>query len=107
VAGAAAIQPPAATPEPLHDNGVGDASRAGSSSRIAGCTGPTNEGTPLWLAHLMPYLLTPIVLMVFAPLLMIAGALLGPETREAELHLPDLGVAPCAASAAVSAASGR
>jgi MFS family permease len=48
----------------------------------------------LWLAHLMPYLYTPIVLMVLAPLLMIAGALLGPETRDVELHLPDLGRTP-------------
>jgi MFS family permease len=47
----------------------------------------------LWLSHLMPYLYTPIVLMVLAPLLMIAGALLGPETRDVELHLPDLGMA--------------
>jgi MFS family permease len=51
----------------------------------------------LWLAHVMPYLLTPIVLMVLAPLLMIGGALLGPETREVELHLPDLGIPPRAA----------
>jgi MFS family permease len=45
----------------------------------------------LWLSHLMPYLMTPIVLIVIAPLLMIAGALKGPETRDVELHLPDLG----------------
>jgi MFS family permease len=49
----------------------------------------------LWLSHLMPYLMTPIVLMIIAPLLMIVGALMGPETRDVELHLPDLGrVAP-------------
>jgi MFS family permease len=48
----------------------------------------------LWLAHLMPYLLTPIVLIIIAPLLMIAGALMGPETRDVELHLPDLGRGP-------------
>jgi hypothetical protein len=51
----------------------------------------------------MPYLYTPMVLLVLAGVLMIAGALLGPETREAELHLPDLGRgsgAPAAASAA-------
>ncbi|HTV90604.1 MAG TPA: MFS transporter [Stellaceae bacterium] len=53
----------------------------------------------LWLAHVMPYLYTPIVLVVLAPLLMIAGALLGPETREVELHLPDLGRTPIAAAA--------
>jgi MFS family permease len=45
----------------------------------------------LWLSHLMPYLMTPIVLLVIAPLLMIVGALMGPETRDVELHLPDLG----------------
>jgi hypothetical protein len=33
--------------------------------------------------------------MIIAPLLMIVGALMGPETRDVELHLPDLGrVAP-------------
>jgi MFS family permease len=45
----------------------------------------------LWLSHWMPYLMTPIVLIVIAPLLMICGALKGPETRDVELHLPDLG----------------
>ena len=45
----------------------------------------------LWLSNVMPYLLTPIVLIVIAPLLMIVGALMGPETRDVELHLPDLG----------------
>ena len=49
----------------------------------------------LWLSHLMPYLMTPIVLTIIAPLLMIVGALMGPETRDVDLHLPDLGrVAP-------------
>jgi MFS family permease len=49
----------------------------------------------LWLSNLMPYLMTPIVLIAIAPLLMIIGALMGPETRDVELHLPDLGrVAP-------------
>jgi MFS family permease len=45
----------------------------------------------LWLGQVMPYLLAPIVLIVIAALLMIVGAALGPETREVELHLPDLG----------------
>jgi hypothetical protein len=49
----------------------------------------------------MPYLMTPIVLILIAPLLMIAGALMGPETRDVELHLPDLGRGQ--ASAAVAA----
>lgn len=51
----------------------------------------------LWLAHVMPYLYTPIVLLVIATALMIVGALLGPETRQVELHLPDLGREPIAA----------
>lgn len=57
----------------------------------------------LWLAHLMPYLYTPIVLLVLAAVLMITGALLGPETRDVELDLPDLGLAggPAAANVAV------
>ncbi|MGD0432571.1 MAG: MFS transporter [Acetobacteraceae bacterium] len=56
----------------------------------------------LWLSHLMPYLMTPIVLIIIAPLLMIVGALMGPETRDVELHLPDLGRGPAAVT--VSAA---
>jgi MFS family permease len=55
----------------------------------------------LWLAQVMPYLFAPIVLLALAGLFMIAGVLLGPETRDAELHLPDLGLAPAAASVAV------
>jgi MFS family permease len=51
----------------------------------------------LWLAHLMPYLYTPIVLIIVAPVLMIIGALFGPETRDVELHLPNLGVVPAQA----------
>jgi MFS family permease len=57
----------------------------------------------LWLSHLMPYLYTPIVLIVVAPVLMIIGALLGPETRDVELHLPDLGVAPAPQAVPVAA----
>jgi MFS family permease len=45
----------------------------------------------LWLSHLVPYLFAPILLLGLAGVLMIAGALLGPETRDVELHLPDLG----------------
>jgi hypothetical protein len=59
----------------------------------------------LWLGHVIPYVFTPMVLIVLAALLMIVGALLGPETREAELHLPDLGLRPAAAP--VPAASPR
>jgi MFS family permease len=63
----------------------------------------------LWLAHLMPYLYTPIVLVALAPILMIIGALVGPETRGVELHLPDLGhgsaqaTGPAPATAAAAA----
>ena len=46
----------------------------------------------LWLGHVMPYVFTPIVLIVIAGVLMITGALLGPEPRQAELHMPDLGL---------------
>ncbi|MGH7087530.1 MAG: hypothetical protein ACREFQ_01370, partial [Stellaceae bacterium] len=59
----------------------------------------------LWLARVMPYLLAPLVLLGLAGILMIIGALLGPETREVELHLPDLGhgaLAPAAVSAIAS-----
>jgi MFS family permease len=57
----------------------------------------------LWLARFMPYLYTPLVLLGLAGILMVTGALLGPETREAELHLPDLGLegAPGAATIAM------
>ena len=57
----------------------------------------------LWLAHVVPYLYAPILLLVLAGVLMIAGAVLGPETRDVELHLPDLGGEPVpgAAGAAV------
>jgi len=48
----------------------------------------------LWLGKVMPYLLSPIVLLVIAAFLMIVGSSLGPETREVELHLPDLGRTP-------------
>jgi MFS family permease len=50
----------------------------------------------LWLSRLMPYVYTPIVLLVLAGVLMVAGVMMGPETREVDLHLPDLGAAPVA-----------
>lgn len=46
----------------------------------------------LGLGNLMPYVYTPIVLLLVGGALMAGGALIGPETREVELHLPDLGV---------------
>lgn len=45
----------------------------------------------LGLAHFMPYEFTPMVLLLIAGGLIIAGGLLGPETRDVELHLRDLG----------------
>jgi hypothetical protein len=57
----------------------------------------------LWLSHIVPYLFAPVVLLALAPVLMIVGAMLGPETREAELHLPDLGLQPATATASVRA----
>lgn len=44
----------------------------------------------LGLAHFMPYVFTPIVLLVIGGVLVVVGALAGPETREVELHHPDL-----------------
>jgi MFS family permease len=45
----------------------------------------------LWLSHLMPYEHTPMVLLIVAGALIMVGGLLGPETRDVELHEPDLG----------------
>ncbi len=45
----------------------------------------------LWLSALMPYVYTPIVLLALAGVFIVAGVMMGPETREVELHLPDLG----------------
>jgi MFS family permease len=57
----------------------------------------------LWLSHVVSYLFAPALLLVLGGVLMIVGVLLGPETRDVELHLPDLGgePTPAAASAAV------
>ena len=56
----------------------------------------------LWLAHLMPYVYTPIVLLMLAGVMIVAGVMMGPETREVELHLPDLGGVSLAAARAVA-----
>jgi len=56
----------------------------------------------LWLSHVMPYLYAPILLLGLAGLLMIVGALLGPETRDVELHLPDLGTTPVPATVSIA-----
>jgi len=42
----------------------------------------------LGLSAIMPYVFGPLVLLVIAGLLMIAGALLGPETRDVDMHAP-------------------
>ena len=47
----------------------------------------------LGLSSFMPYVFTPMVLLVVAGGLILAGASLGPETRDVELHAPDLGQA--------------
>ena len=53
----------------------------------------------LGLRAFMPYVYTPVVLLVVAGILMVAGAAMGPETRDVELHAPDLGVIPAVSSA--------
>jgi MFS family permease len=45
----------------------------------------------LWLSSFMPYVFTPMVLLMAAGGFILAGALLGPETRDVDLHVPDLG----------------
>ncbi|PPQ30850.1 MFS transporter [Rhodopila globiformis] len=44
----------------------------------------------LGLSAIMPYVFTPLVLLAIGGLLMIGGALMGPETRDVELHAPML-----------------
>jgi len=48
----------------------------------------------LVLEKFMPYAYTPLVLLAISGILVIVGALMGPETRDVELHAPDLGVMP-------------
>jgi hypothetical protein len=45
----------------------------------------------------------PIVLVVLAAILIIVGSAPGPEKREPEMHLPDLGVGPAPSPAPCSA----
>ena len=54
----------------------------------------------LALSTVMPYVYTPLVLLAIAGVLIIAGALMGPETRQVELHRPDLAVGPMGAQPA-------
>jgi MFS family permease len=56
----------------------------------------------LWLSHLMPYVFAPIVLLALAGVLMIVGVQMGPETREVELHLPDLGTGTVTSTSGVA-----
>ncbi len=57
----------------------------------------------LALKTFMPYVYTPVVLLGIAGILVIAGALMGPETRDVELHAPDLGRDPLLFQAAAGA----
>ncbi|HLY91334.1 MAG TPA: hypothetical protein VKQ27_20285, partial [Acetobacteraceae bacterium] len=45
----------------------------------------------LGLSSFMPYVFTPLVLLLAAGLLILVGVLMGPETRDVELHAADLG----------------
>jgi MFS family permease len=55
----------------------------------------------LGLSHLMPYEFSPLVLLAVAGVLMVAGALAGPETRDMEMQ------APAGAQAAAESVLGR
>lgn len=48
----------------------------------------------LGLGAFMPYVYTPVVLLIIAGVLMIGGGLMGPETRDVELHLIEARPAP-------------
>ena len=50
----------------------------------------------LALTRLMPYAYTPVVLIALSGILIVAGAVMGPETRDVELGAPDLAVSPAA-----------
>ena len=39
---------------------------------------------------MMPYVYTPVVLIALSGVLIIVGALMGPETRDVELHAVDI-----------------
>jgi MFS family permease len=45
----------------------------------------------LWLSAIIPYVFTPMVLLMLAGGFVMLGGLLGPETRDVELHVADLG----------------
>ena len=48
----------------------------------------------LGLKTVMPYVYTPVVLLAVSGILIMVGALMGPETRDVELHSVDLETAP-------------
>ncbi len=51
----------------------------------------------LGLRSIMPYVYTPVVLVGISGVLIIIGALMGPETRDVELHHPELVIVEAAA----------
>lgn len=55
----------------------------------------------LGLKAFMPYVYTPVVLLALAGVLIVVGALMGPETRDVELHLLDIAPGPRFAGNAV------
>jgi MFS family permease len=55
----------------------------------------------LGLKAFMPYVYTPVILLAGAGVLMVVGALMGPETRDVELHLIEVGPAPSLAGQAL------
>jgi MFS family permease len=54
----------------------------------------------LALQGIIPYAYTPVILLALAGALMIIGALMGPETRDVELHAVDIGVGGAGATQA-------
>lgn len=54
----------------------------------------------LGLATFMPYVYTPVVLVALSGVLIVIGALIGPETRDVDLDQPDLGTPTLASRAA-------
>jgi hypothetical protein len=47
----------------------------------------------LGLSHVMPYAFSPMVLLGIAGVLMVVGALMGPETRDVDMQAPVVEVA--------------
>jgi hypothetical protein len=53
----------------------------------------------LALKAIMPYAYTPVVLIGLSGILIVLGGLMGPETRDVELHAVDSGLLDAAPSA--------